>query len=37
MTEHGMCVVYNIVYMGAVDDSNNTWYVLLCVVNSNKK
>ena len=24
-----MCVVYDMVYMGAVNNSNNTWYVLI--------
>ena len=24
-----MCVVYNVVYMGTVNNSNNAWYVLV--------
>ena len=32
--KNGMCVycVYNVEYMGRVSNSNNTWYVLICVV-----
>ena len=26
-TRHGMCVVYNVVYMGKVNNSNKTWHV----------
>ena len=33
-----MCVLYNIVNMGTVSNSNNAWHMLICVVvNSNKK
>ena len=33
-TRHGKCVVYNVLYMCTVNNSNNTKYALICVVYS---